>query len=61
MVVKDNRQEGLSPDNFEPVALGEFVQVVRKVLLKPARTRVRCENKKPTKAELEQKWRLERR
>jgi len=60
-MTKDKKQEGLNPDDFEPAALDEFVQVARKVLLKPARTRARYENKKPTKAELEQKWRLERR
>lgn len=60
-MTKADKQEGLNPDDLSPVALDEFVQVARKVLLKPAGTRARYENKKPAKAELEQKWRLGRR
>lgn len=60
-MAKDRKQEGLNPDDFKPIAPDDLAQAVKNVLLKPARTRAQYKNKKPTKAELEQKWRLERR
>lgn len=61
MTAKKKKPEGLNPDDFEPITLDEFGEVVKKVLLKPVKKRAKYENKKPAKAELEQKYRLKRR
>ena len=54
------KPEGLNPDDYEPISMEEFEATIKEVLFKPVKKRAKYENRKPTKEELNQKWKLER-
>ena len=59
MTRKDNHDPTLKPDERE-VPVKDFKDALRQVLLAPLTKRPRSENREPTKAEIEGRWRLDR-
>lgn len=45
----------------DEITMGEFTAAVKGTLLQPVPERRKSENREPTKAELEQRWKLVRR
>ena len=54
------RKPQLDPEGYDPIAMDDFTEAVRSVLLKPMKPPP-SENRQPTKEELNQGWKLERR
>lgn len=51
----------MNPKDHKPITEAELAQAVREVLLKPVSTRAKYQNKKPTRKELNTRFKLERR
>ena len=45
----------------DEITMGEFTAAVKATLLQPVPERLKSENRKPTKEELERRWKLVRR
>ena len=50
----------LNPDDYEPITMEEFEDAIKGVLFKPVKKRAKYENRKPTKEELNKKWKLKK-
>ena len=53
------RKPKLDPENYDPIALDDFTEAVQKVLLKPMKP-PSSENREPTKAERDTRYKLVR-
>ena len=60
MTDKQKKPENLNIDICESISMEEFEEAIKGVLLQPVKKRAKYENRKPTKEELNQKWKLER-
>ena len=58
----DKKQTGLNPDDHGPISLEKLEDAVKKVLFAPIykKDKAKYKNRKPTKEELNQKWKLEK-
>ena len=58
----DKKPVHSNPDDFDPISMGEFEEAVKQVLFAPVnkKDKAKYENRKPTKEELGQKWKLEK-
>ena len=48
----------MNPKDHKPITEAEFAEAMKKVFLKPVSTRAKYENKKPTRKELNTRFKL---